>query len=440
MRLSRTLTAGLVTLFPALLLILPASGANFLNPTSNDANSFESRQPIRVTSYQIGDAVFTGTTYNLTLAQDLEADYFVVMRGAAGANDSGTNRTPDQNYARVVQDPFGNIGTGSSAANVIQLGRGSAGGSSWQGQVTVVESLDSQATDGFTLVGVAEPSLGSGAVSGSSSVGATWGIGSQVGLYGGVQGGGVSTDSSNRKDHVTAWGRVWTSANGTADIERLSPASGNGSLSGTTTFTVYAVEWGSSWTIQSVVVSGTESGGGVDATTEYSTASISSVERADTFVIASGTTDRNRLQNGWEGNVFTLGDGVTQLTDETLVAVGAEGPGTRKAQVYVHTHDNLAVDYDFGTDGSIGSAALTGTLTVDAAFVTETYTGGSVASTVGYRLPLFSNSQNGNTTAHPRPMAWARHTASTQLAWTRSRTGEQGAYWTQSVDFGEIWR
>ena len=369
------------------LAVLPTAGADFTNPTSNDANSFESRQPIRVTTYQLDDTVFTDTTYNVTLAQDLEADYFVVIRGGAGDGTGSGNRSPDVNYARVTQDPHGNF-SGSSSSNVIQLGRDctSPCADAWQGQVTVVESIDSQSTDGFTLIGVAEPSLASAALSGSASTGGSWTIG-QVGLYGGIQGGGVSTTSTTRKDHVTAWGRVWPSGTNTANIERLAPAPGNGSLSGTTVFTVYAVEWGTNWTIQRATVDGTNWGGGVNATGEYNTASISSVVRDETFVIASGTTTTNRLRNGWEGNVVTLGDGVNQNANETTVAIGAEGPGRRRAEVYVHEHTNLAVDYRFGSDGSIASGAVTGTQAVDSALVADTYTGGAVSRTEGWAVP-----------------------------------------------------
>ena len=416
------------------LLALPTAGANFTNPTSNDVNSWQSRQPIRVTTYQIGSGTFTGTTYDITLAQDLEADYFVIMRGGAGANDAITARDPDQDYARVIGDPHGNLAV-TTSSNVLRLGRATAS-SDWQGQVSVIESPDSQSTDGFTLLGVAEISMVADDLAETGTVSAWSAIG-DVGLYGGINGGGVSTTSSTRKDHITAWGRIYPSSTNTVNVERLDPDNGNGSLSGTTTFTVYAIEWGSSWTIQRVTVTGSASGNGVDATGEYNTASISSVNRDETFVTVSGTTETNRLANGWEGHVVTLGDGVNQNTTETSVAVGAEGSGYREAEVYVHSHANLAVDYRFGSDGSIASSELTDTQAVDSALGPESYSG---STTVGYRLPYFTNSQNGNNTNYPRPLMWARHSADTTVTWTRSRSGEDGAYWLQSIDFSEIWR
>jgi hypothetical protein len=421
------------------LLALPTAGASFTNPTSNDANSWQSRSPIRTTTYQIPSAVFTGTTYDLTLAQDLADDYFVIMRGGAGANDSTTARDPDQDYARVTRDPHGNLSDDTSASNVLRLGRETAS-SDWQGQVTVIESLDSQTTDGFTLLDVVEPSMVADDLSETATISTAWSDIDDVGLYGGINGGGVSTTSSTPKDHITAWGRIYPSSTATVNVERLDPANGNGALSGTTDFTIYAIEWGSNWTIQRVTVTGSNSGTGVNATSEYNTATITQVNRDETFVTASGTTETNRLQNGWEGHVVTLGDGVNQNSTETSVAVGAEGSGYREAEVYIHEHANLAVDYRFGTDGSIASGELTDTQTVDSALGPETYTGGTVSRTEGYRLPYFTNSQDGNTTNYPRSLMWARHTADTTVTWTRSRSGEAGAYWLQSVDFSEIWR
>jgi hypothetical protein len=425
----------------ALLMMLPTAGASFTDATSNDGNAFRARQPIRVTTYEITSGVFTGTTYDLGLAQPLASDYFVIMRGAAGANDSGTHRTPAQDYARVVADPFGNLTGGSTGGSTLRLGRGDASGSSWEGQITVVESLDSQDTDGFHLRGVAEPTLGTGVTAGAAAVDHAWSDTSQVGLYGGYQGGGVSTTSTVRADHITAWGRVYPSGSNTANVERRAGYNaGHGALSGSTTFTVYAVEWGSNWTIQRVTVSGNIGGTGVDSTSDYGTAGISSVARANTFVLASGISDSNRLSQGWEGTVFTLGDGVHQNTNENRVAIGGHQRAHRKAEVYVHTHPRLAVDYRFGSHGSIGKNDLTGSHTVDAPLAPESYAGGAVARTSGWRAPIFSNSSRGGGDFYPRPIAWARHTGSTRVTWSRSRTGQPGAYWLQSVDFGEIWR
>jgi len=109
----------------------------------------------------------------------------------------------------------------------------------------------------------------------------------------------------------------------------------------------------------------------------------------------------------------------------------------------VHSHLDLAVDYRFGTDGGtpgIPSGSLTGTVTIDGALGSEAYTNtGSLRRTAGTRLSVISNTSNGTGVAFPRPMVWSRPTASSTATWTRSRSGQPGAFWLQSIDFGEIW-
>lgn len=433
---------------------IPVAAASFADPTSNDGNTFASREPIRVTTYRVTSGVFTGTTYDLTLANPLASDYFVILRGGAGNNTGSGTVAPDSNSARVTADPHGYYGA-TTGGSVLRLGRVGTQ-NSWQGQVTVVESLDSQSTTGFRLRGVAEvffddpngttlPGTAPASASGSVS---SWMDICQVGLYGGPYGGGVSTEANNSRDHVAAWGRVWPSGSGTVNVQRFAlNTSSGGYLNGDTTFSVYAVEWGSEWSIYRAVVSGSNGGNGINSTGEYTTTAITdcggsptSVTRANTFVIGFGHTNDNGLGDGWAGHVFTLGDGVAQNTTESVVAVGAEYPDQRDADVYVHEHPRLAVDYRFGSDGAISSGGLNGTQTVDAASGPETYVGGGVERTSGYRMAIVSNSSNGTGNAFPRPMAWARHEGDTTVRWSRSRSGQPGAYWLQSVDFASLWQ
>ncbi len=99
----RARTALATATLLALLLVLPTAGADLSNPTSNDDNSFTSlddfnlNPSFRVVTYEITGSAFSGTTYLLTLNQNLATDYFVMLRGAAGDYTSGTTRTPDAN-------------------------------------------------------------------------------------------------------------------------------------------------------------------------------------------------------------------------------------------------------------------------------------------------------------------------------------------------------
>ncbi len=124
--------------------IIPAGRAVFNGVTVNATNSFAtaasfSNNPsFRVTTYEIKEAAgFTDTTHTLTLNQDLVADYFVLVRGAAGDYTSGGDRGPAADYARIDRDPHGNFAGESPGANALRLARGTDTGT-WTGQVTVV--------------------------------------------------------------------------------------------------------------------------------------------------------------------------------------------------------------------------------------------------------------------------------------------------------------
>ncbi len=439
MRLGISILIGVLL---ALLMTLPTAGASFTGTTSNSANTFVTRQPIRVTTYQVAENVFTGTTYDLQLQHPLARNYFVVMRGGAWNSDvTSKGGFPSSDYARVDGDPHGNFSI-KTASDVLRLHRQSTDGPhgspmSWQGQVTVIESLDSNDTAGFRLLDVASVTMSGSTTdtSGSSSPG--WGDIEQVGLYGGSYGGGVETSARDPKEHPSAWSRLWPTGSDTINLRRRNKST---NLAGDTTFTVYVVEWGSEWTIQRALVDGSDGGKGADSTSEYTTQAIDAVDRDNTFVLAYGNTWEQGLGNGWEGQVFTLGDGVHQNSVETRVAVGAHYRGSRRADVYVHTHPRLHVDYRFMADGSIARNDTSGTATVDGALGPESRSGGAIGTTGGLRFAVLSNASHGNGTWYPRPMVSARHTGDTQVTWYRARSGQPGVYWLQSIDFGEIWR
>ncbi len=173
----------------------------------------------------------------------------------------------------------------------------------------------------------------------------------------------------------------------------------------------------------------------MNSTSKYTTQTIDPVACDNTFVLAYGNTLEGGLGNGWEGQIFTLGDGVHQDSSENRVAIGAHYTGSRQADVYVHTHPRLHVDYRFMADGSIGKNNTSGTAVVD-----EARSGSAVGITEGLRFAVLSNASHGNGTWYPRPMVSARHTGDNQVTWYRSRSGQPGAFWLQSIDFGEVWR
>ena len=438
----RKRTALLAVALAGSLLLLPTAGADLSNPTSNDDNSFTSlddfnlNPSFRVVTYEITGSTFSGTTYLLTLNQNLATDYFVMLRGAAGDYTSGTTRSPDANYARIDQDPHGNFTAGTSAANQLRLARGSSTGD-WTGQVSVIECISDCAASGFGLTRVNEITMTSGQTSASSNKGGSWGGGiGQMGVYGGSYGGGMETSATAAADHKTGWARMWPQGGNKVKVSRSN--TGPGALGGTTIFSIYVVEWGTEWTIQRVNVTGNNGGNGMNATSHYNTASITSVVRENTWVVAYGEVDHNTLSAGWEGHVWTLGDGVNVNASETSVAVGAETGAQRDVEVYVHTHPNFGNQYVFGTDGTapgIVSGNVSGTVTILRSRSPETH---SSTNTASRRFILVANSSNGATTDYPRPIVWGQLDATTTARWQRSRSGEPGAYWLQTPDFGWI--
>lgn len=419
---------------------LPTSGADWSDGT--DASGAVSvHQPIRVTTYEIGPGEFTGTNYSLTLNQPLAPDYFVMIRGSSG---TGQERTvPSADSVRVIGDTHHlTPHTPSNQLALLRVTDTLMDGttlSDWRGTVTVIESLNSHTTDGFVLKDVVEITLTSGTLTGTATSGASF-VPERTVPYGGIRGGGVTTTVTTNAAWERAfraqWARFWLSGTNTVNAE------GSGILAGhSSTYTIFIVEWGTNWTIQHAHVSGRQTGDGIDNAGEYTTAPLTTpVARANSWVVAYGHTTSGAIGGGWQGQVFTLGNGVVQNATESQVAIGAERGGWRHADVYVHTHPRLSVTHIFGPDHSIGRHQATGAIAVPSALGPEAHSGGGVARTEGTRFGVFANSSNGRGRAFPRSIFWARHESDTTMVWERARTGQQGAFWSQSIDFGEIWR
>ncbi|NOY68083.1 MAG: hypothetical protein GXP53_01115 [Deltaproteobacteria bacterium] len=373
--------------------------------------------PIRATEYYLGAGNFTGTTYDLTLNQDLASDYFVIIRGADGDGTANTNTGPDSNYPALTADP---IGTGdlaaSGATNTITLTR-HASPHDWIGVVTVVECVNNQATDGFRLLSVERVPHPSGGTGSTDTSAAAWTDINQVMLMGGFNGAGCDTTEASNNNMVTCWARIWPTGTDTINWSRNA---GGATLSAATS-TVMVVSWGSNWTVQRLEVTGTNGGDGVNAAGEYNTAPLgTSVTRANTWIWGTGFTNNNGLGDGAEGVVVTLGDGVTQNATESTVAVATEYVGTSiDFEVYALTHANIAVDYRFKAD------ADTTALTVDV----------PVDSATSNRIALSYNTCNGTGTAYPRPLFSARYTSNTNVRLERRRSGQPFAAWVQGIEF-----
>jgi len=371
--------------------------------------------PIRVTEYYVATGDFTGLTYDLTLNQDLEQNYFLIIRGGAEGN---ATRGPDDNYPALTGDPWG---TGdlsvSSGTDVIRLTRGGTS-DDWVGVVTVVESVTDPTGGGFTLLDVQRVSHPAFSTGGTDNSAAAWSDINQVMLMGGFYGAGCNTSEPDSLNSKTCHARIWPSNPG--NVINWSRDSGGATLAAATS-TVMVLEWGSEWTVQRVHVTGSNGGDGADAVGEYNTGNLgSSVARDNTWVWGTGHTNQEGLGDGPEGVLVTLGDGVTQNPSESMVAVGIEYAGNAiNFEVYALTHPNIDVDYRFKADGD--GTANTVNVTVDTASSNS--------------MALVYNGCNGTGPLYPRPIFSARYTASDTVELERGYSGQDFPAWVQGIDF-----
>ncbi len=378
---------------------------------------------IRATEYSIGSG-FTGTSYTLVLNQPLRPDYFVIIKGSDGDGGTG-NRTPAQDYVSLTGDGHASgSGTGdlagSGGLDRLTLTRGaSAAGTSWVGVVTVVECIANCATDGFRLLDVQRVTHGAANTSGTDASAVAWTDLSRVMLMGGVNGAGCDTLDAQQADHKSCHARLTPS--GTSTISWARNAVGMTSLE-TATSTVMVLQWGTAWTVQRTqVVNGNNGGGGINAAGEYNTAAVASVARANTWVWGAGYTAQAGAGNSAEGVALTLGNGVTQNANETLIAAGVHYANAGvNFDLYALTHPALTNSYQFKTNGSSGTAIVNLTVPANA----------------GERAAVFSNSCASNATnTFPVSLVSARYTTNTNVALERRRTDANYAGWFQGLNF-----
>lgn len=387
---------------------------------------------IRSTTYKLNSTEFSGANYTLTLNNDLESDYFVMV---AGGDDTGGASGPDSSQIRVDGDPFGNL-TATTSSDEIRLERGSSD-DNWNGSVTVVECVSSCATDGFQLAEVIDGTLPASDLSEDFTLGSAHGATTVP--FGGYLGGGLVTSDTNQNNfNATAGVRVRKNSTNQIRVER-NDTQGTAAAAD---ITIYVVDWGSSWSVQEVNVDNwSEGGAGVNATGEYHQESISSVTGANTWVWKSpGTSEQNGLGDGAFGKVLALGDGVADPTGSVSeISLGSrysDSADVRDDTVYVMESSNIEVDYRFHTESSSTSF----TETVDSSIEPESVaTVGNITSSEGYRIPLFYYSSTGTGTAYTRVAGYSNYyTNDSTVSISRDYTGQDNAGWLQSVDFGNM--
>ena len=251
--------------------------------------------------------------------------------------------------------------------------------------------------------------------------GAAWSDINQVVLFGGYRGGGVEMSGmpTNRKQGTGCYTRLYPSGSNTLNWVR----NAGGETMFDATMTTFVVEWGSEWNIQRVNVAGNNGGGGADVAGEYTTAAISPVVRANTWVWGTGTRIESGIGDCAESCLITLGDGVVENVTESTVAVGSEYTDAYDFDVYTLTHADLNVDHRFKADGD--STVLDLPVTVD-------------ATSSGARFGWSYNGCNGTGSAFPRPRMWARYTDDSTVTVSRGYDGQNFPAWVQGIDLSEL--
>ena len=393
-------------------------------------------QTFRITTYYFDDGPFSGTTYDLTLNNDLEPNYFAIVQ--FGGNGTTTTTLPWYGpsgwAARITADPFGtgDLST-SGSSDVITLTR-SAATNDWNGSVTIVECLGNASVSGFTLLDVIEVSITSGGTT-NTGTSSAWNDIDQVALFGGHRGGGVVCNNAVSSASPSLEARIYPSSTTTVNVVRNN--TGNGAVTDAT-WTIYVVEMGSEWDMQRVTVSGSAGAAGAASAAAYDKQTISSTVRANTFVLGYGETADGGIGDSFCGCVVTLGDGLTENASETQVAVGGEYADTRNTEVYVFEHTGVSTDYQFKVDGETNDFIYD--YTVPSPTVGESITTPVTGLTAieGYRIPIIYNTQNGTGTAFPRPYFCGHYTSDTNMRMTRTTAGQPYAAWVQSTDLGGV--
>ena len=387
----------------------------------------------RVTTYEIAEGEWpSGSTFPLQLKQPLLPNYFVIVQPVSIISG---NSPADVSF-RISADPFGTGDlTSTGDASSLKLTReGTANGV--VGAIVVVECLEPDAPDGFRLLDVDVVSVSAGSSPGVDASVQTPGVtmtGNTV-LFGGFRGGGMSTAGTDTEDWIGIAGRIGPPTATQYTYSRYGAhAAGNDKPAHTVT--VYIVDWGENWTIQSANITGTNGGADVDASGEYSSNSIDPVLRDRTWIWGSGITDI--WPHGY-GEVMTLGNGQDENASESVVSAGSWSvPTSRLTTIFTMTHPELRVDHVFRTSSTQLSGELNDTIDpIEPINYTVGGVGGSMHSFQSSQFGLLYVANSGTTSTDiDEALVFV---APSRPGLTTGSNVTTLAGWLQQVDFGGV--
>lgn len=388
----------------------------------------------RVTTYEVQSGVFTGTSYTLTLDQNLVANYFCLIT-PGGPDETGSA------MARVDGDPFGTGGLNTSTnPDELDFVRHESTAGDWVGMITVVECIANPTTAGFTLQDVLVSTMTAPVSTGTqtSSFSSAANLTASTVPFGGVRGGGVTVNTATGTDRREYFAKFDIDiANDELDISRRVADTDDVE---NTTYTTYLVEWGSDWNVQTLAFDGIPPDNELDQSEDYYTEELTtSVLPRNSWVWGSGIGDDNTNTSGYQSQNFSL-----NLADEYTGSFKTKRVGVQNsftnidvlATVYVMESPNILVERLIVDSTSSTSGTITNDISPN---VTETYTNtGSLQKTVGERLNFyFSSDRNGNPIT---PLVGTvlfeqlRNTSATTISWSRSGTGNLD-FLVYAVDF-----
>lgn len=384
----------------------------------------------RVTEYQITN--FQSTTYNLNLNNPLSPNHFIIIRGAEQGN---VVKSPTNTYVKISKLPAGankNLPT-TGSDRLLELKRYSTSNYYWSGVLTIVECLSNCEENGFKTLDILDLStpsytntttrLQSGVI--SSNV--QWNNINNVSIFGGAFGPGsnIENNSVNSGYYNSGWLRLFPSGSNTINWERYN--SNNDNVLALSSHNIYVIEWGNQWNVQKVYLESSKGGSSSDSITEYDTATISPVQRNNTWVYASGYSQSPSVGNGAFGAIITLGNGVNKNAIEDKIAIGSQFSGVKKSfDVYIMTHPNLYVDHVFKINNSnrISSSVIT------------TVSNSNTSS----RMALTYSSINNNSNIYPANIFSSRYSSNTAITIKREHYPNNAYFstWTQGINWKNI--
>lgn len=389
----------------------------------------------RVTTYQVGTGEFTGTTFSLTLEQELSENYFCMI------TPSGLTTELSDALIRVSGDPFG---TGelnfSSGPDQLEFVRFTDAYDDWTGIITVVECIDNASTGGFILKDVlvsTMPDVTTASTLQSLNFASSAILSDRTIPFGGIRGGGVTSNinAGNSNKEYFAKFEVDVSTN-ELNIARYCR------LPGTVdevTFTTYLVEWGSEWSIKKASISGRSSGNFNAAIDDnYAWVSLDTpVPAFNSWAWGSGYSEiTSNVQRDIDtAQVYSLGRAGNYSIQTDKVGVLSGTNTLMVSTVYIMTHPDIYVERFILGRITATSGTFNMSLGPDEPEVQNTV--GNIKITSGKRFNLYSSSFNLTTANAIDHLNFDKLeiTDDKTISWSRSGSGIS-SFVVYNVDFG----